>query len=414
MLSLLQDVKVLDVSVLAPGAIMTQKLADLGANVILVERLPMGNFLRSMPPLGIGDAQHTGRGLHHPEWSRGKRSIKLDLSEPADRPSFEALVRSADVFVEGSRPGVMQRLGADYEALKRINPALVYCSITAWGQTGPYRDLPAHAASFELAAGLGHLVRVNEEGRAEYDRPRGLPTANGTGALNAVAGVLAALLRRQRTGEGACLDVSVWEAAVSDWQSTRLTFVANTGTEQVASETYGPNYAPYETSDGRFVFVALLRPKFWERFCEVTGRPDLLDAIDPYRDDPSGAIAYTRDAPGLGDELRAIFAARTFDEWMLLAVEKLLPITPVLDTTDLLTDAQFVSREIMTETSDPELGEHIRVPALPVKLAGEVYNARPAPTLGEHTEEILRELRHEERIATGRAVIGGGAIPTSG
>ncbi|WP_432841448.1 CaiB/BaiF CoA transferase family protein [Dactylosporangium sp. CA-092794] len=378
MFTLLAGITVLDLSRLIPGAYASQKLADLGADVIKVELPPAGDYLRSVVPLA------DGLSLMHIYLNRNKRSVALNLRSEEGRRAFAELVRSADVLIEAGRPGAAAAAGYGYEQVRQLRPDIVYCSLSAFGQSGPYADLPAHGAQMEAASG-----NINMDGpadRAGHAQAPNVRTFNASqsGALNAALAIAAALLRRQRTGAGAYLDVSCWQSAVT-WQYGNLIALANSGQLFPGSEGIGARYGCYAAADGRWMMIGLIEAKFWNAFCRGVDRPDLAT-------DDAGGLSYEAD-DRLAGELAGIFASRSSAEWVRFAIEHKLPIAPVLAPADLLTDPHAAHHGVFVDTAHPVTGTPVRVLAPPVKVAGEHFEiAHPAPAFGEHTAEILARI----------------------
>jgi crotonobetainyl-CoA:carnitine CoA-transferase CaiB-like acyl-CoA transferase len=374
-LTLLEGVRVLDLSRLVPGAYATSKLADLGADVIKVEVPPDGDYMRGMPPV------HEGRSVLFEVLNRNKRSIELDPRTDEGRTVLHALVRSADVVLEGGRPGAMASLGADYESLRAIRPDLVYCSLSGYGQTGPYRDLPSHGANLDGAAGAAPL-EVRDDGSADFPNIR-VFVASQASALHAALSIAAALFRRERTGRGCHLDVAGFDAAVS-WQYGNLSCLVNTGEIFPGSAGLGPRYGCYPTADRRWVFLAAMEPKFWRRVCDAAGHPELVDGVDD-----SQPLDWGADHDAERASIAAMMAERTQAEWVALAIERELPVSPVNQVDDLPDDPHVRARELLVSTPDGE----VQMVAFPVKTADEAFEVRRrAPALGEHTGELVEEL----------------------
>jgi formyl-CoA transferase len=377
-ISLLSGVRVVDVSRLIPGAYATAKLADLGADVIKVEQPPRGDYLRDQDP------RHDGVGLLYKVLNRGKRSIALDLGTDDGREAFEALVATADFFVENGRPGAAALTNTDYDSIRRIKPDIIYASVSGFGQTGPYRMLPSHGANMEALAGLVE-IQEREDGTAAPPNIQ-IFMSSQAGGLHAALGMVAALEKRRRTGEGSYLDVACWEAGVS-WQYGNLTHLANLGVRFAGSEGLGARYGCYRTKDERWVFFAAIEPKFWARFCAAIDRPDLAAQVDP--DIP---IDFGPDDPELRAGLAEALHSRTQAEWVEIAVEHQLPITPVLSAEELQDDPHVKEREVFV-TVDGNGREPLVAMAIPIKVAGETFEIpRPDPVMGEHTDEVLAEL----------------------
>jgi crotonobetainyl-CoA:carnitine CoA-transferase CaiB-like acyl-CoA transferase len=388
LISLLSGVRVVDVSRLIPGAYATAKLADLGADVIKVEQPPLGDYMRAQPPL------HEGVGLLYKALNRNKRSVALDLKSDDGRAAFEALVASADLFIENGRPGAAARTATDYEAIRVIKPDIVYCSITGFGQTGPYRMLPSHGANMEALAGLVD-IQEREDGTAEPPNIR-IFMSSQAGAMHAALGMVSALERRRRTGEGAYLDVSCWEAGVN-WQYGNLTSLANLGELFAGSEGLGPRYGCYRTKDDGWVFFAAIEPKFWQRFCAAIERPDLGERVDAGQ---SSDFGDDNDGGALRASLAEALRSRTQAEWVELAIELQLPITPVLRPEDLHEDPHVREREVFVQVTGNNGHTPVEVLSLPIKVGGEHFEiTRHEPAMGEHTGELLAELGLAEDVA---------------
>jgi len=377
MFSLLKGIRVLDFSRLLPGAYATSKLADLGADVIKIEQPPAGDYLREAEP------QMDGLGLFHINFNRNKRSIAIDLRTDEGSDVFRKLLLTADVFVEGGRPGAAARVGLDYESLRAVKPDLIYCSVSGYGQTGPYADLPSHGGNLEAATGFIDIAGLGTGQSAAAPNVR-VFMASQSGGTHAALAIAAALVQRLTTGEGVYLDVSCWDGAIS-WHYGNLTSLANLGTRFPGSEKLGAKYGCYRTSDDRWIAVGLVERKFWERFCEVGGRSDLAHRVKPGMEDYG--------AEELRPEVATIIGARTQDEWMEIAIGEQLPLAPVLSPEELLENGHMAAREMMVDTQHPETGRRTRLMALPIKVGGQTFGIdRIAPGVGDHTEEILREL----------------------
>jgi crotonobetainyl-CoA:carnitine CoA-transferase CaiB-like acyl-CoA transferase len=343
--------------------------------VIKVELPPNGDYMRDMPPM------HDGFSVLFEVLNRNKRSIKLDPRTDRGRAVLHALVRSADVVLEGGRPGAMASLGADYESLRTIKPDLVYCSLTGYGQSGPYRDLPSHGANLDAAAGAAP-IEIRDDGTADFPNIR-VFVASQAGALHAALSISAALVRRERTGSGCFLDVCGFDAAVS-WQYGNLACLANTGEIFPGSEGLGPRYGCYPTADHRLVFLAAMEPKFWRLVCEAAGHPELADRVDD-----SQPLDWGVDDDGLRPLIATMMAERPQSEWVALAIEQGLPVSPVNLVEDLPDDPHVRARELFSSTPDAA----VQMVAFPVKTdAGAFEVQRRAPSFGEHTDELLEEL----------------------
>jgi len=366
----LEGLRVLDLSRLLPGPFTTLVLADLGADVIKVEDPRGGDWLRGAPPLA-GEASGAFHALN-----RNKRSLALDLARAEGRDAFLRLADRADAVVESFRPGVLARLGLSWEALHARNPRLVLCSITGYGQDGPYAGRAGHDLDYVAIAGV-----LAQNGSPEAPIPLGVQAADlAGGAWPAVAGILAALLGRAAGGEGAHVDISMTEGALAllalplgmAW--ARGTPLAR-GRELLAGGA--ACYGVYRTRDARFVALAALEPRFFEAFCAAAGRPELA------------ARQMEQGGAGPRAELEAVFAARTRAEWAAFAAEHDVCLAPVLEGDEPRADPQLAARGAFVEVDTPWEGRAIPGVASPIRIRGARAPLRPAPRLGEHGEEVL-------------------------
>jgi alpha-methylacyl-CoA racemase len=381
----LQGVRVLDLSRLLPGPFATLVLADLGADVVKLEEPQGGDYLRWMPPLA-GEQS----GYFH-AINRNKRSVALDLRRPEGAAAFLRLARGADVVLESFRPGVLERLGLGWDALHAANPRLVLCSISGYGQDGPYRERAGHDLDYAAIAGV---VALN--GPAERPLPLGVQVADlAGGSWPAVVGILAALVRRGVTGEGAHVDVSMTEGALALLAMAHGAASARGAPLARAGEILNGGaacYDVYRTKDGRFVALAALEPKFFEAFCAAVGRPELADR---HLDDGGR---------GPRAELEAIFASRTREEWTRFAGEHDVCVAPVLEGDEPRDDPQLRARGAFVEIETPWEGRALPGVATPVRIRGVQAPLRAAPQLGEHTAAVLREAGFsEDELAALRA-----------
>jgi crotonobetainyl-CoA:carnitine CoA-transferase CaiB-like acyl-CoA transferase len=373
MLAPLDGVVVLDLSRLLPGPYATQVLADLGARVIKVEEPRGGDYLRYTPPL-VGD--HSAMFL---ALNRGKQSVALDLKLPADVETFKALVKCCHVVVESFRPGVMDKLGVGYPALKAVNPRVVMCSISGYGQQGP----DAHRAGHDL----NYMARAGVLG---YGAPGNQPAVQvadiGGGSLWALVHVLAALRAAERDGVGSHLDVSMTDGA---WSFLTMSLAGATAAQEPlkpAADTLNggvPCYRSYVSSDGVTVAVGALEPKFWSVLCAALERPDLEDTgLDS---GPQGQKTVK--------ELARIFRSRTAAEWRVFLdrVDCCVEVANAPGTAH-LEDRTLKGRGLMVRVKQPGSGE-VELPATPLKISGYVPPfARPAPALDGDREDVLATL----------------------
>ena len=398
MLPLLAGIRILDLCKLIPGGLATAKLADLGAEVIKIEEPPLGDYIRGTPPVV--------NGLSY--WdltiNRNKKSVGLNLKTDEGRRIFFELLQTADAVVEVSKPGTFQKLGIDYESLRKVKPDLVYCSITGYGQTGPYRKLPSHGKNID-AASAGVRVRKDENGRLRVGGSASMSID--LGSMHAALGVVAAILHRMKTGQGQYLDISLWDAAVAG--NRALGTAVNFGGKTVAvdpfqkgSATTGPKYAPYVTKDDKMLLIAPVEQKFWVAFCEVIGRDDWKDRGQWERHMDLG----TND-PTLADDLAEIIVTRTLDDWLEVLLAADVPAAPVLTNEDLVDNPHTQARGIIVDSDDPRYPE-VKYLRIPIELPGVPFSATPPPLLGEHTAEILGALGYDTGAQAG--LVASGAI----
>ena len=396
----LGGLKVIESSLLGPGLVATF-LAELGADVVKVEP-PSGDYIRQMT-WPIVD----GTSLLHLHTHRGKRSIALDLKTDDGLGIYRDLVREADVVVEAMRPGSLARLGIGFDDLVAVNPQLVFCSVSGYGATGPYRDMPSHGIAYDTWAGLIEPA-VDDQG---FTRIPTLPNIGiNVGPLIGALGIMAAVLRARETGKGTWLEVAQSDAAAyMDWYRIETYRAYDRPADVVtgnAADDYerrepglagmweGVRYQIYE-SDGHVLFMAS-EQAFWRNFCEGVNRMDLFEQW------PGSTYAdHARHNTELQTELKAIFATRTCTEWLDFSNEANTPIAPVNTPRTAPDDPQFSYRLPFYGIED--VGAE-QLP-LPIYLEGELPpTPTMAPRVGEQTDEVLAELGlSPERIAELRA-----------
>ena len=364
----LAGVRVLDLTRLLPGPMGTLHLADLGADVIKVEDLGAGDY-----------ATPSVRNLVN----RNKRAIRIDLKQPDGAAALLRLCRDADVLVEGFRPGVMQRLGVDYEAVSDVNPRIVYCSVSGFGQTGPLRDQPGHDINYGALTGV-----LDQIGTADSPALSNLPVADLLGGtMMAVMGILAALFDAQRTGLGRHVDVAVADGVLAH-AVLPLSALNQHGHVPPAGQSALTGglacYGVYRTADERFVAVGALERKFWDSLCRRLERNDLA----PLHRSGDAAIEER-----LRRELAGIFGARPLAHWSALFADGEACVSPVLRLDETLAHPHFRARGMVVEAS----GDAPQQFGCPVKFSGFEPDApRPAPHAGQHTDEVLREAGFQE------------------
>jgi len=372
----LEGVRVLDLGLFLPGPFLSQVMADHGADVIKLE--PPGD---GDPGRHIGLAEH-GHSVFFRNLNRGKRSISLNLKSPAGREALLHIAATADVMIEAFRPGVAARLGFDYATVSATNPRIVYCSISAFGQTGPYRDKPAHDLACEAYAGI---VSLNLGNDGEPTLPP-LPAADFAGASMALAAVLMALYRREKTGTGDCIDISMHDSTLA-WLPNVLgpVFAAKRDLVPKHERSLGGAalYNIYRTKDGRHVALGAQEPKFVHNLLTEWGRPDLVDAC------LRGPGPHQR--PVI-EFVQGVFATRTQAEWVSWFEGRDISFAPVQTLREAFDDRHAQARQMRLVD---ELGqEHI---GLPIKYQSEPGRAEfELAQPGQHTMEVLRECGYDD------------------
>lgn len=359
----LDGIVILDLTRLLPGGVCTMMLADMGADVIKVEDPRAGDYARNTPPLV------DGMGAFFRTSNRNKRSIIIDLKQAEGQATFYRLVEGADVVIEGFRPDVTERLKVDYETLKAINPRIIYCSLSGWGQTGPYKHLSGHDLNYVALNGVLGSTRTAH--------PLGGQIADVGGAYVVIMGITAALFKRERTGEGDYLDVALHESA--------MPFAMYQFVESNVTGLKGGNgtltgmmafYEVYESSDNKPMALAAIEPKFWRNFCEAVDKPEW--------------VARHLDLQGQADlkaDIADLFKTKTATEWDDLLSDADCCFTLITEPQDLVNDPQVQAREMagIDENAVPWMRSPVRLTSDDNIQLGDV------PQHGEHTGEILAE-----------------------
>jgi alpha-methylacyl-CoA racemase len=380
MISLLEGIRVLDLCRLAAGT--TTKLADLGAEVIKVEEPPYGDYLRGLPPI----VPEAGVGLFYLMINRNKKSLGLDLKSERGREIFFELLQTADAVVEISKPGTFERLGLDYRSLRTLKPDIVYCSITGYGQTGPYRALPSHGMNIDAAAGL---LEISHSPGARPEIKVGSAFGLETGSTHAALGVVAALLNRARTGRGCHIDAACWEGAVAANRKLppALNLPPDAFEDPLREGGIGPKYNVYGTKDDKVLLICPIEKKFWSAFCRAIGHEE-WSGRGHYGDLP---MDYGESDPALRDDLEAVMRTRTRDEWVATLLAADVPVSPVLSADELVDDPHIADRHMVVTAEDG-----LRYVRLPLQVDGQGAGvALPAPVLGADTAEILAGLGYD-------------------
>ncbi len=379
-MGVLDGIKILELARVAPGEFCTMMLADMGADVLKVET-------PEPAPTDADDARRAAFAFVN----RNKRSIALNLKSSEGQAIFKRLAGSADIIVEGFRPGVMKRLGGDYETIRALNPRIIYCSLSGFGQDGPYRNYPAHDMNYLSLAGVLGLI-------GEADRKPAIPLniiADYAGAsLHGALGIVLALYARERTGRGQHVDVSYLDTSIALLAATpnmRFFFSDGSAPRRGAGFLGGsyPYYAIYETKDAKLLTIGCTEPWLWENFCKAIGRPDLARfARKPDQ--------FVRPANAEEDAARrqveAIIRTKTRDEWYEILVKADVCVGKVYDVEEVPRDPQVQHRQMVVEVEHPTHGR-IKEFGIAIKMSetpGSVRRA--APVTGEHTEDVLKDL----------------------
>jgi len=359
--------RVLDLSRLLPGPYCSRILSDFGAEVIRIERPGGGDWSRYVPPLD----PETGEGLLFRALNRGKKNLTLDLKAEEGKAIFFRLVETADVVLESFRPGVMERLGLSYDTLSEINPQLIYCSLSGYGQEGAHKGRAGHDLNYVGLSGLLDLTGSREEAPCMP----GAAIADIAGALWAAIGILQAVVKRQQTGRGQRVDASLLGGALSTlslpvahWQGGQP---LHRGTGDLGGGLVCYNI--YQVKDGGYMTLSALEPKFWTAFCLAIGRADLVGQ------------SFAPAVPGepVYEDLCTLFQSRTRQEWIETLGESDACCEPVYDVGEALDSSPVQALQM--------LGGEGLLP--PIRLsAQEAREARPAPSLGQHTDDYLSEL----------------------
>ena len=373
----LEGLLVLDLTRVLAGPYATQSLADLGAEVIKVEP-PTGDDTRNFPPF-IGAESHYYLALN-----RSKKSVVIDLKQEAGKDLLRRLACKADILIENYRPGVMNKLGLGYDALSAINPRLIFCSISGFGQTGPLRDKP----SFDIVtqAMSGTLSVNGEAGRPPVKL--GLPIGDMVGGIYGPIAILAALHERSVTGRGRAIDISLHDGLIGMLgYLAQLSFVTGQDPQPVGS--MHPTIVPYgcfPASDG-YIIIAVLSEAFWPKLCQALERPDLAE-------DPQFATLPDRreHREDLEELISNIVRSKTVAEWERRLEDHDVPVAPILGVSAALSHPHAQARDMVVTAEHRDIGE-IQMTGRPVKFPGATQVALTAPpALGEHTHEVLRDL----------------------
>jgi crotonobetainyl-CoA:carnitine CoA-transferase CaiB-like acyl-CoA transferase len=375
----LDGVRIIDLTRMLTGGYAAMLLGDLGAEVIKIEAPGKGDPLRQMPPHFV-----KGESAYFLSISRNKKSVTLDLRTDEGREIFYKLVKKADVVFDNFRPGILDKLKVNYEILKEINPGIVCCSISSYGQTGPFKDGPGFDLVIQALSGM-----MSYTGEPERVPVRmGAPMGDLAGSMFAVYSIAAALLAKEKTGEGRYIDLSLLDCLISMhtyvseyyWLGGQLPQLVGSGHMSVVP------YRAYRTKDG-FLTIAVFVEKFWQLLCNVIERPEL--GSDERYNSTAKRLERREEVDSL---LEKLFPEKTNDEWMDLLNKEGVPAAPVLPLDKVFEHPQVIEREMVVEVEHPK-GGTIKMIGNPVKQPGvEEQPLEPTPTLGQHTEEVLKSI----------------------
>lgn len=364
----LSGITVLDLTRLLPGPYCSMILADHGARVIAVE-----------------DKRFMADGLFMNTIYRNKEHVSLNLKTDKGKEIFFKLAQKADIVTEGFRPGVTERLGVDYESVKKVNPEIIYCSITGYGQTGPYRDRVGHDANYLSIAGVLDLI-------GEQNQPPSIPGVQladiAGGGMNAAIGILLALHSREKTGKGQYIDISMTDSMVG-FLPVAMFFNQLTGQMPERSNTMLSHryacYSTFETKDGKYLSIGAVENRFWNKLCEVLDVPE----YGPLQYDENRRIEII-------DFMRDTFKKKTLDEWSEILGDLDICWGPVYNLKEAMQDRHLREREMFVEFKDHD-GKKADTIGIPVKLSETPGSLRTQPvTFGKHTKEVLTELGYSE------------------
>ncbi len=374
----LEGIKIIDFSKWLPGQYCGMVLGDFGADVIKVEDVK-GDVTRGFTP-----AKEPGMSYWHLMLNRNKRGITVNLKTPAGREVLLRLLKEADVFLEGFRPGYLKMLGLDYESVSKINPRLIYCSITGFGPEGKYKHMPSHDLNVIGLAG----VAAPEDG-TDISVPSVQVAALG-GSLNAISGILMALYARERTGKGQLVNVDLYSSAIN----AEITAISSViGCRETGMPSFGRTashyYSVYKTKDGRYLSIGTIEPKFWQKMCRLIDLPEL----------ESRQFDFAHSAE-IKAKLAAAFAGKTQAEWLELIGKDEFCVTPIRTLQEALDSSLTTEQSQMLVTKKEDFGDYTYVKSA-AKLSDTPGTIRKrAPYLGEHTREVLESAGYtKEEIA---------------
>jgi crotonobetainyl-CoA:carnitine CoA-transferase CaiB-like acyl-CoA transferase len=375
----LNGIRVLDLTHVLAGPFCTQILGDLGAEVIKIERPGVGDPTRRMPPHTMKD-----QSLYFMALNRNKKSLTLDLKAPEGKEIFYGLTRKADVVMNNFTPGTMEKLGLGYEDLKKINPKIVWASVTGYGQTGPYRERPSYDIIVQAMGGA--MSYTGEPGKPPVRC--GIPIGDLGGAVFAVIGILSALVSRSMTGEGRMVDISMLDVQIAlHTYRAKYYFVAGEVPQPVGTaHVSNVPLRAYRTKDSALVIEAYI-DHFFRNLCKNMNMENLAD--DPRFNTRANRLKNREELDRILEEA---FLKKTTSEWWDLFIQLEVPSGPIYTVAEAVADPQVLSRNMVVEIDSPHVGKTKDV-GNPVKVSGlDHIQYAPPPALGENTDQILRDL----------------------
>src|ERR1700722_2295572 len=397
----LDGLKVIDLSHIMAGPACSMLLADMGADVIKVEKIPGGDDARRMVPPIVGDESAAFLIMN-----RNKRGIALNLKTAAGRGVLSRLLKDADVLIENYRRGTMEKMGFGYETLHALNPKLVYCSISGFGRTGPYAD----RGGFDLVAqGMTGLMSITGEGPGRPPMKAGAPVTDITAGILACVGVLAALHARTTSGHGQMVDTSLFEAGITHtyWHSAICFATGHAPGPMGSAHPLNAPYQAFPASDG-WITVGAANQENWLRLLDALEAPQLGN--DPRFANNAGRMQNLSE---LVETLTPLFKRRTVGDWLRRLEKSGVPAGPVLDIAQMHADPQAIAREMIVETTHATAGK-VKAIGLPIKFSETPGGVRrAAPVFGQHTQEVLRELGYSDEEIDRFVSLGAVQIPVS-